>query len=76
MDRTQTPHTTPDTIASFFGVSKVTVGLKAKVIRDLLKLRPWDKNFSIAAVEASNPLRDLRMIGGLIVPVSTRSEPW
>jgi hypothetical protein len=75
-DRTQTPHTTPDTIASFFGVSKVTVGLKAKVIRDLLKLRPWDKNFSIAAVEASNPLRDLRMIGGLIVPVSTRSEPW
>jgi Domain of unknown function (DUF6398) len=75
-DRTQTPHTTPDTIASFFGVSKVTVGLKAKVIRDLLKLRPWDKNFSIAAVEASNPFRDLRMMDGLIVPVSLGSEPW
>jgi hypothetical protein len=75
-DRSQTPHTTPDAIASFFGVSKVTVGLKAKAIRDLLKLRPWDKNFSIAAVEASNPFRDLRMMGGLIVPVSPGSEQW
>jgi hypothetical protein len=74
-DRSRTPHTTPDAIADFFGVSKVTVGLKAKAIRDLLKLRHWDRNFSTAAIEASSPLHRLRMIGGFIVPPSPESEP-
>jgi hypothetical protein len=65
-DRSKTPHTTPDTIAGFFGASKVTVGLKAKAIRDLLKLRPWGPRFSTAAMAASNPIRQLGTLGGFI----------
>jgi hypothetical protein len=74
-DRSRAPHTTPDAIANFFGVSKVTVGLKAKAIRDLLKLRHWDRDFSTAAVAASNPSHRLGMLGVLITPLSLESKP-
>ena len=67
LDKTATPHTTADAIADFFGASKVTIGLKAKAIRDLLKLQHWDREFSTAAIAASNPYASMGMVNGLIV---------
>ena len=63
------PHSTPDEIAEFFGVSKVTVGLKAKAIRDLFKLRQWDPEFSTASVAEGNPFANFGLINGFIVTI-------
>jgi hypothetical protein len=68
-DPAESPHTTPDTIADFFGVSKVTVGLKAKAIRDLFKLKRWDSEFCTASIAARNPFANLVMVNGFIIPL-------
>ena len=65
-DRDVPVYTSPDEIAAFFGCVKTTAGAKAKAIRDLLKLRYCDPQFSDARAIESNPFRDWVEVGGLI----------
>lgn len=74
-DRSQKLHSTPDQIADFFGVSKVTVGLKAKAIRDLFKLHRWDPEFSTKAIAARNPFANFAMVDGIIIPLGVLPKP-
>ena len=67
-DRDAPVHTSPDEIAAFFGIAKTTASAKAKAIRDLLKLRHFDAEFSNARTAAANPFRNWVKIGDLVGP--------
>ena len=42
---------------------------KSKIIRDLLKMRYWDNEFSTKAMQESNPYANMVSINGLIMPI-------
>lgn len=68
-DRNFDPYLTPDDIATYFGLSKSTIGQKAKQIRDMFKMNYWDTEFSTRHMQESNPLKNMVMIDGMILPV-------
>jgi len=74
-DPNETPHSTPDAIADFFGASKVTIGLKAKAIRELFKLKRWDGEFCTASIAARNPFASLVLVNGFILPLPAVALP-
>lgn len=51
-------------------------GIRSKEIRDLLKLRQWDKEFSTNEIRESNPFADWVMYNGFMVPIDTLPEPY
>ncbi len=67
-DRASEPYISADDIANHFGLSKSTIGQKAKKIRDMFNMGYFDSEFSTRDVDASNPLKNMVMINGLIVP--------
>lgn len=69
-DKSQKPHVMQAQVAEHFGTTVSTLGQKSKVIRDLFKMRYWDPEFSTSAIAARNPLADMVMVGGMIVPRS------
>jgi len=73
-DKSQQPHTTPDELADFFGVSKSTASQKAQIIRKLFKMSYWADEFSTMAMKKQNPFRNLLLIDGIIVDVNTLPE--
>ena len=70
-DQSIEPYVGADDISNYFGRSKSTVSQKAKVIRDMFKMRYWDKEFSTTHMKESNPLSNLVEVNGLIVDVRT-----
>jgi hypothetical protein len=66
-DKATQPYVTPDTICEHFGVSKSTVGQKAKVIRDMFKMRYYDPNFSTQHMTQANPFKNLGLVNGFLV---------
>jgi hypothetical protein len=73
-DKSFEPYASVDDINQFFGTNKTTSTSKSKMIRDLLKLRRYDREFSTKAMAGSNPFNDLVMVDGLIVPISALPE--
>lgn len=69
-DKSFDPYVSLDEINDFFGTTKSTTGNKSKQIRDLLKLKIWDNEFSTKKVSNSNPFANLAMINGFIVPIN------
>jgi hypothetical protein len=65
-DKSFEPFVTIDDINDFFGTNKSTTGSKSKTIRDLLKLRHYDDEFSTAHMNETNPFKDLIIVDGLI----------
>jgi len=70
-DKSFEPYATVDELNEFFGTSKSTTGNKSKQIRDMLKLNYFDNEFSTQPMKDKNPLADLVMVDGFIVPLST-----
>ncbi|MBN1316779.1 MAG: hypothetical protein JXA42_14970 [Anaerolineales bacterium] len=64
------PTIKPDVIADHFGISRSTVGQKAKTIRDMFDLFYWHPEFSTAQMADSDPNKDMVVIDGFIVPIS------
>ena len=75
-DKSSTPHKSVDEINAYFGTNKSTVTSKSKQIRDLLDLWHFDKEFSTQKMKESNPMNNLVMVDGLIVPVSSLPEQF
>lgn len=75
-DKNSKPHKSVDEINAFFGTSKSTVTSKSKQIRDLLDLWHFDKEFSTQTMKQNNPINNLVMVDGMIVPVSTLPEEF
>jgi len=70
-DRSFKPYASADDICNYFSTSKSTTSQKAKVIRDMFKLRYWDKDFSTTKMKREDPFSDLVMVNGLIVNINT-----
>ena len=66
-DPSQNPHTSSGELNAFFGTSQSTTTQKSKMIRDLLKLRQWDPEFSTREMIARNPYLKIAMLDGFIV---------
>lgn len=67
-DKSFEPYVTADDICDYFGTKKSSSSQKAKVIRDMFKMGYWDKDFSTACILESNPMRNMMIVNGLIVP--------
>lgn len=70
-DRSFEPYISAGDISTYFGISKSTVSKKAKLIRDMFKMRHWDEEFSTNHIRQNNPFSNLVMINGLIVDIES-----
>jgi hypothetical protein len=75
-DKSFEPYVTIDELNDFFGTKKSTTGQKSKLIRELLKLGYFDKEFSTSKVNQSNPFNEMVMVDGFIVSVDTLPEEY
>lgn len=66
-DRSFEPYLSAGDICRYFGTSKSTTSQKAKVIRDMFKMRYWDPEFSTEHVKKHDPFSNLVMVNGFIV---------
>ena len=49
------PYVSREDISNYFGTSKSTVSQKARVIRDMFKMRYWDNEFSTIRMMENKP---------------------
>ncbi|GAB4212790.1 MAG: hypothetical protein OHK0012_07720 [Synechococcales cyanobacterium] len=66
-DPAQTPHCQPRDIYAFFAVGASTGQGKSKQIRDLLKMYPFDPNWTVPSLQTQNPFTWLVQINGFFV---------
>lgn len=67
-DRSNRPYASVGDICAYFGTSQSTTTQKSKRIRDMFRMSYFDPEFSTASTAADNPLRDMILIDGLMVP--------
>ena len=75
-DKSSKPYASVDDINDFFKTKKTTSGSKSKLIRDLLKMGVWDKEFSISSMKESNPFNQFVMVNGFMMPISSLPEEY
>jgi hypothetical protein len=68
-DPSQTPHMKMTGIGEGFGVSQASGSAKSKAIRDLLKLRPFDPQWTLPSRMDDNPLVWMLNINGLLMDI-------
>jgi Domain of unknown function (DUF6398) len=68
-DSTQTPHMKMTDIDQGFGVSPASGSAKSKAIRDLLKMRPFDPNWTLPSRLEDNPMVWMLQVNGFMVDV-------
>ena len=73
-DKSFDPYVTAEQISEYFGTKKTTVSNKARQIKDILKMGYLDSDFSTKHMIQNNPLNDMIMVNGLIVPLSVLPE--
>jgi hypothetical protein len=66
-DSSQTPHLKPTAIDRALGVSQGTGPAKAKTIRDLLKIRQFDTEWTLPSRVGQNPMAWMIQVNGLAV---------
>jgi len=69
-DKNFEPYVSTTDLCNYFKTSQSTTSQKAKIIRDMFKMRYFDEEFSTERMQKENPLNEFVMIDGLIVPVS------
>jgi hypothetical protein len=68
-DRSQTPHMTAGELYEGFGVSQGTAQGKSKLVRDTLKMRQMDPDWTLPSRLAHNPMAWLVMVDGMVVDI-------
>lgn len=66
-DRSQRPNLTGDELSELTGVPKGTLANKAKLIRDVLRIGPFDSELCRREVLATNPLAWMLSVNGFLV---------
>jgi hypothetical protein len=66
-DKTQTPHIRADDLAECFGLSKSTVGIKSKQIKDILNISVFDSDWTLPSRIDGNPVAWLISVNGFIL---------
>ena len=75
-DKSFEPYLSVDDINDYFGTNKSTTGNKSKQVRDLLKLAPWDPEFSTRKMQESNPMHNYVMVDGFMIPLDSIPEQY
>ena len=70
-DSTQTPHMKTADIDHGFGVSPASGAAKSKAIRDLLKMRPLDPDWTLPSRMDDNPLVWMLSVNGFLMDIRT-----
>ena len=70
-DKSFEPYLTADQICEYFGTKISSVSNKAREIKDMLNLGYFDPEFSTQRMSESNPLKEMVMVDGFIVQLST-----
>ena len=73
-DRSQHPHLTGDQLSDLAGIAKSTPANKAKLIRDVLRLRPCEPEFCRWELLEKLPMAWMISVNGLIVDARTMPE--
>ncbi|MHC1576551.1 MAG: DUF6398 domain-containing protein [Methanosarcinaceae archaeon] len=73
-DRSFSPYVTADDICDHFGTSKSTTSQKAKLIRDMFKMRYFDDDFSTQSTMDDNPITKLMMNMSVLPPATNIVE--
>jgi hypothetical protein len=68
-DRTQQPHMKMTEVDAALGVSIATGQARSKAIRDLLKFKPFDPQWTLPSRMDDNPMAWLVQVNGMIVDV-------
>jgi hypothetical protein len=68
-DPSQTPHLKMTDIDNGFGVSPASGAAKSKAIRDLLRLRPFDPEWTLPSRMEDNPLVWMLNVNGLLMDI-------
>jgi hypothetical protein len=68
-DPSQTPHMKMTDVDEGFGVSEASGSAKSKAIRDLLKLRPFDPEWTLPSRMEDNPLVWILNVNGLLMDI-------
>jgi hypothetical protein len=68
-DRSFEPYATHDDICNHFGTNKSTTSQKAKLIRDMFKMRYGNDEFLTERNKKDKPFGKSMMINGLILPI-------
>ena len=66
-DKSFEPYATVDDISLYFGANKSSTAQKSKIIRDLLDLGYFDREFFTKRISEDNPFDKLSMVNGFIV---------
>ncbi|MCV6630559.1 MAG: DUF6398 domain-containing protein [Flavobacteriaceae bacterium] len=73
-DKSFEPFIKSEEISDFFGTKNATVSNKAGQIRKMFNLTMFDDEFATEHMNESNPLNDLVVVDGLIMPLSSIPE--
>jgi len=68
-DKTQTPHMRADELCAVFGVSQSSAANKAKTIRDMLKMYPFDPHWCLPSKMDDNPMVWMLQVNGMTVDI-------
>ncbi|WP_269412288.1 DUF6398 domain-containing protein [Lentibacillus daqui] len=67
-DESTQPYASVTDINEYFHTNKSTVSQKSKKIRDMFNMSYFDSEFATESVKQENPLNNMSMINGLLVP--------
>jgi hypothetical protein len=73
-DKSFEPYITPQQISNYFGTKNSTVSNKARQIREMFNLTTFDNEFATQYINESNPINDMVIVDGFIVPLSSLPE--
>lgn len=68
------PYVQAGAIPEYFGISQSTATQKARTIREMFDLEYYDTEFSTDHAQESNPLNDMAVVDGLLVPLDSLGE--
>lgn len=66
-DKSFKPCVCAEELCNYFGASQSAVAGKSKSIRDMFKMRYWDREFSTGRMKEKDPYANMVTINGLIV---------
>lgn len=70
-DKSSEPYISADGISDYFDTKNTTVSNKARQIREMFRLTIFDDEFVTDQMDANNPFKDLVMVDGFIVKLSS-----
>jgi len=73
-DKSFEPYMTAGQISEYFGTKNSTVSNKARQINDMFDMQYYSPEFSTQEMKKNNPLNNMVMVDGFIVPLNSIPE--